>query len=208
MTFRPRRTSCPNSRASVSPRCCERQTGDVTAAERGCRRTIVILCNESAIQATKLTTISWLRAHPHRRTSISFLRCDDESASRSSISLSTLLLQTGVVEFMKSRVFLSLAVVAAITSLVWASTWRRAEAKGGRDFPGVVYVSSQGLFYDTFVSADELPPHGRFQLLVDGVTEFGPGDRGYVGGRWKVPNGMGGYDYLLCPLIPPGRPVP
>ena len=70
---------------------------------------------------------------------------------------------------------------------------------------GVVYVSSQGLYYDTFVAAEELPAHGPFQLLEDGVTEFGPGDRGYRGGRWMVPNGNGGFDYFLCPLLPPGR---
>jgi hypothetical protein len=73
---------------------------------------------------------------------------------------------------------------------------------------GTVYVTSQGLYYDTFVSAERLPPHGPFQLLEDGVTEFGPGDHGYVGGRWMIPNGEGGYDYLLCPLLPPGRENP
>lgn len=73
---------------------------------------------------------------------------------------------------------------------------------------GEVYVTSQGLYFDTFVSAETLPPHGRFQLLVDGVTEFGPGDPGYLGGRWKIPNEEGGYTYLLCPLLPPGREEP
>lgn len=71
---------------------------------------------------------------------------------------------------------------------------------------GTVYVSSQGLCYDTFVTVEELPPHGRFQLLQDGVTKYGPGDPGYLGGRWMSPDGMGGYRYFLCPLLPPGRP--
>ena len=71
-----------------------------------------------------------------------------------------------------------------------------------------MYVSSQGLYCDTFVTASELPPFGPFQLLVDGVTEFGPGDPGYRGGRWMVPNGEGGFDYFLCPLLPPGRTEP
>ncbi len=99
-----------------------------------------------------------------------------------------------------------LAVVAGI--LVTSTT--PVEAQRGRGALGTVYVSGQGLYYDTFVAVDKLPPHGRFQLLVDGVTEFGPGDPGYLGGRWKVPNpaAPGGYDYLLCPLLPPGRPTP
>lgn len=85
-------------------------------------------------------------------------------------------------------------------------------ARGGRanGALGTVYVSSQGLYYDTFVSAEELPPHGEFQALEDGVTEFGPGDPGYLGGRWWIDsngNGMqdAGDTYLLCPLLPPGR---
>jgi hypothetical protein len=93
-------------------------------------------------------------------------------------------------------------------------------AKGGRAAsPGVVYVSGQGLYYDTFVSASSLPMHGRFQKLepqADGspsVTEFGPGDPGYLGGRWWVDaNGDGiqndGDAFLLCPLLPPGRTSP
>lgn len=87
-------------------------------------------------------------------------------------------------------------------------------AVGGRAGAlGTVYVSSQGLYYDTFVSAETLPPHGRFQKLETGVTEFGPGDPGYLGGRWWVDaNGNGvqdaGDSYLLCPLLPPGRATP
>ena len=49
---------------------------------------------------------------------------------------------------------------------------------------GTIFVSSQGLYYDTFVVKDPLPMHGKFQLLVNGVTQFGPGDPGYLGGRW------------------------
>ena len=87
-------------------------------------------------------------------------------------------------------------------------------AQGGRAGAlGVVYVSSQGLYYDTFVSAATLPQHGPFQLLEDGVTEFGPGDTGYLGGRWWVDaNGNGVQDdgdaFLLCPLLGPGRTEP
>lgn len=88
-------------------------------------------------------------------------------------------------------------------------------SRGGRDHGalGTVYVSSQGLYFDTFVTAETLPPHGRFQKLEDGVTEFGPGDPGYLGGRWWVDvndNGIQdpGDNYLLCPLLGPGRTTP
>jgi hypothetical protein len=100
------------------------------------------------------------------------------------------------------------ALLGAVVVAGLALTARPAEAQRGQGALGVVYVTSQGLYYDTFVAAETLPPHGRFQLLVNGQTEFGPGDQGYVGGRWKVPNGSGGYDYLLCPLLGPGRTEP
>ena len=109
---------------------------------------------------------------------------------------------------MKRRYSVSLLAVVALAGLFWALGAHQAEANRGNGALGAVFVRSQGLYYDTFVTAEELPPHGPFQLLVDGVTEFGPGDPGYVGGRWKVPNGEGGYDYFLCPLLPPGREQP
>lgn len=88
-----------------------------------------------------------------------------------------------------------------------------ATANRGDGALGVVYVSGQDLYYDTFVSAEELPMHGRFQKLEGGVTEFGPGDQGYVGGRWWIDeNGDDKMDendtYLLCPLLGPGRSSP
>jgi hypothetical protein len=83
----------------------------------------------------------------------------------------------------------------------------------GTRTPGVVYVTSQGLYFDTFVVKDPLPIKGRFQLLVNGQTEFGPGQPGYLGGRWwEDTNGDGLQDpedhFFLCPLLPPGRPTP
>ena len=80
----------------------------------------------------------------------------------------------------------------------------------GNRTPGVVYVTSQGLYYDTFVVKDPLPMNGPFQLLVDGVTEFGPGQPGYLGGRWWVDSNENGMQdpedhFFLCPLLPPGR---
>jgi hypothetical protein len=80
----------------------------------------------------------------------------------------------------------------------------------------VIYVTSQGLFYDSIVVAD-LPPRGPFQKLemtgpTGFQTEFGPGDPGYVGGRWWVDaNDDGemneGDAYFMCPLLGPGRPA-
>lgn len=86
-------------------------------------------------------------------------------------------------------------------------------ARFGDRSPGVVYVTSQGLYYDTFATRDPLPMKGEFQLLEDGTTEFGPGQPGYLGGRWWVDvnhNGMRDEEdhYFLCPLLPPGRSTP
>ena len=87
-------------------------------------------------------------------------------------------------------------------------------AKGGRAGAiGVVYVSGQGLYYDTFVTKDPLPMEGKFQPLVNGTTPWGPGDPEYLGGRWWVDvNNDGrqnaGDHFFLCPLLPPGRPTP
>ena len=93
-----------------------------------------------------------------------------------------------------------IALMAAVPAL----------ANRGDGALGTIYVTSQGLYYDTFVSADTLPMHGRFQQLVNGTTEFGPGDPGYLGGRWWVDvNGNNikdeGDRFLLCMLLGPGR---
>ena len=78
---------------------------------------------------------------------------------------------------------------------------------------GTIFVSSQGLYYDTFVVKDPLPMQGKFQLLENGTTEFGPGDPGYLGGRWWEDLNQNGIQdegdhFFLCPLLPPGRPSP
>ncbi len=83
----------------------------------------------------------------------------------------------------------------------------------------VVYVESQGLFFDSIVGPD-LPQHGPFQELRPGegpggslATEFGPGDPGYLGGRWWVDaNGNGEMDegdaFFSCPLLGQGSATP
>jgi hypothetical protein len=54
---------------------------------------------------------------------------------------------------------------------------------------------------------------GLFQLLQSGITQYGPGQPGYLGGRWWVDmNGDGIQDagdlFFLCPLLGPGRATP
>jgi hypothetical protein len=109
-------------------------------------------------------------------------------------------------------VVLGLVLVLGILTAVPAFA-----AAGGR--PGsdvVIYVTSQGLYYDSIVGPD-LPAKGRFQKLEigpDGLqTEFGPGDVGYLGGRWWLDaNGNGMMDegdaFFSCPLLGPGRTAP
>ncbi len=89
--------------------------------------------------------------------------------------------------------------------------------EGGRGNGPVIYVTSQGLFYDSIVTAMPVPGKGPFQILEfagpTGLqTEFGPGDPGYVGGRWWVDDGDGEMDaddlYFVCPLLGPGRETP
>lgn len=117
---------------------------------------------------------------------------------------------------MRNTKLLSLVVMMIGAAL--ASTHALAkERTTGRGTGPVVYVESQGLFYDSIVLAD-LPQKGRFQQLKPGVgpsglaTEFGPGDVGYLGGRWWIDvNGNGYQDaddaFFLCPLLGPGRSV-
>jgi hypothetical protein len=88
-----------------------------------------------------------------------------------------------------------------------------AAAGRGNGPTGTVYVTSQGLYYDTFVTRDPLPFQGKFQKIENGMTEYGPGDPGYLGGRWwEDTNGNGEMDasdhYFLCPLLGPGRSSP
>ncbi|MGE5249174.1 MAG: hypothetical protein ACM3QS_03075 [Bacteroidota bacterium] len=105
------------------------------------------------------------------------------------------------------------AVVLPAVLLLALMAVTPAFANRGDGALGTVYVTSQGLYYDTFVTVETLPMDGRFQKLVDHTTEFGPGEPGYLGGRWWVDvNGNNimdaGDSYLLCPLLGPGRTTP
>jgi hypothetical protein len=108
--------------------------------------------------------------------------------------------------------------VVALTLALPAS----ALAGRGNGPVGVIYVTSQDLYYDT-IGLGDLPPHGPFQMLIvdldsDGnivsaITDYGPGDPEYVGGRWEAwiydSNGdLVAIRYFECPLLPPGREEP
>lgn len=95
-----------------------------------------------------------------------------------------------------------------------------AEAKPREDGRGtgpVIFVTSQGLYYDSIVLTDLPPMKGRFQELVAGMhgleTEYGPGEPGHLGGRWWMDSNENGVmdledAYFMCPLLGPGRDTP
>lgn len=123
--------------------------------------------------------------------------------------------------YRKLRILVTLSAIAMIFTLLMSPQPVNAKrgGSGGRGDGPVIYVTGQNLVYDSIVTADPLPPHGRFQKLVPGgptglQTEFGPGDHGYVGGRWWLdqnnngemdPPGEDGDKYFSCPLLGPGR---
>ena len=89
-----------------------------------------------------------------------------------------------------------------------------ARGKGNPHPQPVVYVTSQGLAYDSIVTA-QIPlvdgaPYQKLEMGPMGLqTEWGPGDQGYVGGRWWLDlNGNGEKDegdkFFMCPLLGPG----
>lgn len=113
------------------------------------------------------------------------------------------------------RKFLPVLFVLALSLVLAVPAFARGE--GNPNPQPVVYVTSQGLYYDSIVTADSLPMHGPFQKLEVGPnglqTEFGPGDQGYVGGRWWMDTNENdemdpGDHYFLCPLLGPGSPTP
>ena len=94
-----------------------------------------------------------------------------------------------------------------------SASWSTAPAPGtGSSHPTVIFVVTQGLFFTTCQVTQLLPMHGEFQLLVNGRTNFGPGQPGYLDGRWwEDLNGNSIQDradrFFLCPLLLPGRPI-
>ena len=118
------------------------------------------------------------------------------------------------------RLFHKLAMASILGVVLVASpAMAKKDRDTGRGTGPTVYVLEQDLYYDSIVVAD-LPAQGRFQQLIPGggpdgalATDFGPGDVGYLGGRWWVDgneNGVMDDDdaYFLCPLLGPGRENP
>jgi hypothetical protein len=106
-----------------------------------------------------------------------------------------------------------IVLLAAIAAAFMVAVTASATPGGRAAATGTVFVTSQGLYYDTFVTRDPIPMQGPFQLLANGETEFGPGDPGYLGGRWwedSNANGIQDADdhYFHCPLLGPGRETP
>ena len=117
---------------------------------------------------------------------------------------------------MKSLKILGTLSIAAML-LAATGTALAKERTSGRGTGPVIYVTSQGLYYDSIVLGDLPAMKGRFQELSAGMhglqTEFGPGDHGHVGGRWWMDANENGYMdyedlYFMCPLLGPGREAP
>jgi hypothetical protein len=120
---------------------------------------------------------------------------------------------------MKPILLISIAMLFVISGTVMATRG----GSGGRGDGPIIYVESQGLYYDSIVTASPLPYNGNnghtFQQLIptpDGLTTaYGPKDPEYRGGRWWLDlNGNGMMDpegedhYFGCPLLGPGREAP
>ena len=110
-----------------------------------------------------------------------------------------------------------LSAIILVSSAIVIGSAAIAERTTGRGTGPIVYVTSQGLYYDSIVVADPLPAKGNFQQLIPTMngleTEFGPGEPGHLGGRWWIDlNGNAVMDssdkYFLCPLLGPGRETP
>ena len=112
----------------------------------------------------------------------------------------------------------SLVGAVCVSAVAAAIVFSATEVKAGRGNGPIVFVVSQGLYYDSIVTADPLPFNGPFQMLTPVspgrlMTMLGPGDPGYLGGRWWIDvNGDGemneGDHFFACPLLGPGRETP
>ena len=108
-----------------------------------------------------------------------------------------------------------LTIVMAVPAL--ASNGKAGEPHGRPDSNLQIIVtggSNPGVVYDSIVTAENLPMKGRFQQLVPTATglttEYGPGDHGYVGGRWWLDANEDGEmnegdAFFVCPLLAPGH---
>ena len=115
---------------------------------------------------------------------------------------------------MKLMKMIGAVTVLATSAMITTSALAEKPDKGRGSGP-IIYVESQGLFFDSIVLAN-LPQKGRFQQLKTDTgptglaTMYGPGDVGYLGGRWWVDANGDGYQdegdlFFMCPLLGPGR---
>ncbi len=116
----------------------------------------------------------------------------------------------------RKRIGIAVGMMTALALFLSVSVGSSGQAfadrggEGGRGAGPIIFVESQGLYFDSIVTADPIPPQGSFQdlMIIDGRlhTEFGPGDAGYVGGRWRLVDEDGiVIKYFSCPLLGPGR---
>jgi hypothetical protein len=112
----------------------------------------------------------------------------------------------------------SAAGLVCALGVVAAYSFSMDVATAGRGNGPIIYVVSQGLYYDSIETADHLPQKGKFQMLNPNhpmglATMVGPGDPAYLGGRWWVDmTGDGemneGDHFFSCPLLGPGSETP
>ena len=119
------------------------------------------------------------------------------------------------------RSILLLAIVGMLVTALAIPAFAGGQRNTGRGTGPTVYVPDQGLFYDSIVVKEDLSWNGQdnWQLLETGGpgpqglhTEFGPGDVGYVGGRWfmegdAIEGPSAGDTFFICPLLGPGTPA-
>ena len=108
---------------------------------------------------------------------------------------------------------LALACSSSPTSpdVTRSAAWTANPPKEQR--PIVIFVISQGLFFDACVQPTPLPMHGEFQLILNSRTELGPGQVGFLNGRWWEDLNRNGIqdaadNFFFCPLVGLGRVVP
>jgi hypothetical protein len=123
-------------------------------------------------------------------------------------------LRRGTLKFNK---LICTAAVVSVALLMNTSAFAKnnnSERNTGRGTGPTVFVTNQGLFYDSIVVVETLPMKGNFQQLIpitNGLeTLYGPGEPGHLGGRWWIDlNDNGEMDvgdkFFLCPLLGPGR---
>lgn len=113
-----------------------------------------------------------------------------------------------------NKLICTAAVVSAALLMNTSAFAKERETGRGNGEAPVVFVTSQGLYYDSIVVADPLPMKGNFQQLIPDMnglsTEYGPGQPGHLGGRWWIDLNVNGEmdaedKFFLCPLLGPGR---